>query len=318
MHRLEAAVQRADDAPHDFGAPRDLAGPRLPRGALGLDRAAHWVKLDLARVPERHEDLRVDALSVGADEREREGARGAGVLADEGVAVERTPFAFSLQRRLDERHHRRWWPARFRIRRVVGRRGVKLAELFGHGIGAVVAGNAAHDLIELIACFESDGLDDLHVAVAEPRDTAHAVDGPGDEIAGSRLARRLLDDETRAVVVRRAFGVERDVRTVGVAIDEERLFREPDHDALCGRLELEESTTDARELPCFLEIGQRALQALGQSPLGALGLGLAREVDELHHRRDVILRDRPGGATVANDETVLVGGGGLAQVVEAR
>ena len=56
------------------------------------------MELHLTRVPNRHENLRVDAFAIGANEREGEGRRRTRVLADERIGLEAYPFAFTLER----------------------------------------------------------------------------------------------------------------------------------------------------------------------------------------------------------------------------
>src|SRR5262245_55021748 len=160
---------------------------------------------------------------------------------------------------------------------------------------------------------ERDGFDRLHAVATEPGKSAHAIDGPGDEVSGSRFVRSLLGDEALAFDGRVGFGGDTDAPPVGV--DQKSVVRETEHQANGGGLEPERSPADAGALAGLLHIRQCVLKALQPRPTA--GRVLTAQICKLYAVVSACTANSPGHTLAGDDQLLLVDGRGVAQVVKA-
>ncbi len=113
--------------------------------------------------------------------------------------------------------------------------------------GTVVARHVADDLVDLIDALERDRLEQLHLVVAEPRHRAHAIHGPGDQVARTRLLRGQL---AHVALAFEAIGVvRRELDATSVRVHDQRARREAEDHLVGSRLQLEAATSDAGSCP---------------------------------------------------------------------
>src|SRR5690606_15055514 len=143
--------------------------------------------------------LRTGALAIRAQEGEREGRGGAWILSDEGIVFERGPLSLALQGWAQERLERRGRKARLGIGARIDAGRVEATEILRNGARAVVAGDGAHHLLDLVDALEGDCFEELHGRIAEPGQRTHAIHGPRDEVSGARQRGRLIANERRAL-----------------------------------------------------------------------------------------------------------------------
>ena len=170
------------------GARGILPGPRLARRAQGLDRPRLHVERELARVPHRDVNARVLAVAVRPEERRDERARQPERRRDERVLAESNPLALSREGGRDERLDGLGRPADLGVDVLVVREVDRAAEIVGDvARGVLVSHHGRPRALQVVERGERDRLDVLHAHVADEVHHAHAIDGPGDEVAGARL-----------------------------------------------------------------------------------------------------------------------------------
>ncbi len=309
---LEGAVEGADETRHHFGLSRDGPGARLSRRALRLLGAGDRVELDLSRVPFDDHDARVGARAVGAQVGgdERRGHRDR--RPDERILVEPKPAPFVLERRSHDCGDGRRREAGVRVRHHGGAgRDAKVLDVALLGVrGLHGEGGAVQTIEEAV----SDGLRQLHALVAEPRQIARPVDGPRQEVAGSRDSVLVFAEISLALDGRARAPRDRNAVLVGDDDEPTRLERER-HLARRG-VQLEGATADARRLPGLLQVGERALQAFHSVPVVTAARGLAREVRHLDAVSSLGVADGPGGVGAEHAEVVLAHRRGARHVVD--
>ncbi len=306
VDRLEAAVEPGDEAAQHLGRARDLAGAHLAGGALRLDGARDHVQRDLPRVPQRDVDAGVAALRVGAHERLHERAGHALVLADERVVDGAEPHALVLERRREERLHRRGRPADLRVGE--GRLDLGTAEVGRDLLGGVAGEHARELALQDVAQLERAVLEVLDERGPEPGDGAHAVDGPLDDVARLGLHDLLEAREGLALdgVVARA--VDRDAVTIGVEHGHAAVPREGR--LLRGRIDDVVTALHALRVPVALPVGDRVLEAVEPLPAVHRVQVLVGEVVEIEARHAAGGGGGERDPLAAHERAALVGRGG--------